>query len=114
MTGFINSVIFLAAAGGALLSSCVLARYSRRESILVFNLVGMASMPLLLAAPRLPLLVAGRVIQGVSMGGLSSVIPLVIKEYTPKELSGATGALNNVFIILGVIGANVWHAIGSV
>jgi SP family facilitated glucose transporter-like MFS transporter 3 len=109
-TGVINSCIFLAAALGALLSTLLLKYFSRRNTVLVLNGVAALGGLLLVSYNSVWLLLGGRLIQGATMGGLSSVIPLIVKEYSPKELSGTTGSLNNLWIIIGVIGANAYHA----
>lgn len=44
-----------------------------------------------------------RVVFGVAVGGYSVFCPKFINEVSPKEISGATGALFQVFICVGIL-----------
>jgi SP family arabinose:H+ symporter-like MFS transporter len=43
-----------------------------------------------------------RIIQGICVGFYSAIIPVIIKEISPNEISGTLGALNQLFIAFGV------------
>jgi MFS family permease len=45
----------------------------------------------------------GRILQGISLGIDSAVIPIMIKEYTPIVLNGPLGALSNSIVGLGYV-----------
>lgn len=48
-------------------------------------------------------LLIGRIIQGACTGVYSSLVPLVVKEYSPIMLSGPMGALQNNLITIGFL-----------
>lgn len=52
--------------------------------------------------PNLYLFFVARLIQGLCVGLYSAVVPLFIKEYSPNEISGTMGALNQTFVAFGV------------
>ena len=53
-------------------------------------------------------LVGGRFIVGIALGLYSSICPLVINELSPPELSGIFGTMNQLFIVSGVVIANLF------
>ena len=58
----------------------------------------------ILVLPKNPItLLIGRIIQGACTGVYSSLVPLVVKEYSPVMLSGPMGALQNNFITIGFL-----------
>ena len=58
-------------------------------------------------------LLVGRIIQGICVGLYSSICPLFINELSPIELSGLFGTLNQIFIVSGVIIANLLSLVVS-
>jgi MFS family permease len=61
--------------------------------------------------PNLYLFFAARFFQGACIGLYSAIIPLLIKEYSPVEISGTFGALNQTFIAFGVFFAFAFQLI---
>jgi MFS family permease len=45
----------------------------------------------------------GRILQGACVGIGGSIVPIMIKEYTPISLNGAMGAIHNACIGLGYL-----------
>ena len=44
-----------------------------------------------------------RLLQGITCGVISSVIPSIIKENSPSEILSITGTFSNLFIIAGLV-----------
>lgn len=53
--------------------------------------------------PSSATLIMGRFIQGICVGFYSTTVPIYINEICPVELSGSFGALNQLFIITGIL-----------
>jgi MFS family permease len=58
---------------------------------------------ILVLVPSFPTLLIGRILQGACVGIDGSVIPIVIKEYTPISLNGLMGAVHNSVVGLGYL-----------
>lgn len=56
----------------------------------------------LIYVPSFPILVIGRVCQGFCVGFYSAIIPLIIKEISPTEISGTLGSYSQLNVCLGV------------
>lgn len=63
---------------GALASSIVMKKFSRRNSILFINMIALFAGVIILI-PSLGLLYFGRILQGICTGMYSALIPLLIK-----------------------------------
>lgn len=99
--GLLQGCIPIGAGIGAVLSFLLLKNFSRRQSLLVVNGVALV-VGFLIFIPNQLILFAGRFIQGMCVGAYSAVVPLIIKEMAPTEISGTLGALNQVLIAFGV------------
>lgn len=64
---------------GALLSTWILKIFSRKNSIIFLNGVALLGGIIIVSYNAFAILIIGRFVQGVAMGGLSSVVPMVIK-----------------------------------
>ena len=52
-------------------------------------------------------LMIGRIIGGIYSGLFTGITPLYLEEISPKNLRGITGTINHLFIVIGVLMANV-------
>lgn len=109
--GFLVGIVFLTGAVGAIFSSFLYNKLSRRQCILVFNGIAFVGGALVLADNLLLTFIVGRGLQGFSLGGLSSILPVINKEMSPNSLAGLTGLLNQIFIVVGIILVNIVHSI---
>jgi len=50
-------------------------------------------------------MVAGRFLAGVAIGLSSALVPTYISEIAPTALRGTLGTINQLMIVLGVLGA---------
>lgn len=73
---------------GALLSSFVADRFSRKVSLQVSCLIWIIGAIIQAAAQNVGMLCAGRVIGGLAIGICSAIVPVYQSEIAPKEIRG--------------------------
>lgn len=103
--GLVTAIFELGAVVGALQSAIFCDRISRRYTIIVavfWYLVGSA---LQAGAVNYTMLVFGRLIGGVGVGGASMIAPLYISEIAPPHIRGALYTLQQWMLILGIVSA---------
>lgn len=87
------------------LFSGLMGRWGLRKTLLLAVLLFMAGSAAAALAPKMKLLVAGRVLQGLGMGGFAALPYAIISDYFPKESrSKALGLISVVFVLAGVVG----------
>ena len=78
---------------GALISSFVADKFSRRTAIQIASVVWIIGAILQTATNGVALLCIGRVIAGICVGMASSVVPVYQAEIAPKEVRGRVVSL---------------------
>lgn len=85
-------------------------KYGRRKTNLISILIVLLGWAFLVTATNLPVILAGRLLQGISTGMSSCLIPILIGEYTsPKN----RGAFTIVMSFIMAAGTFTVHAVGS-
>lgn len=107
MVGIIVSVYYLGCAVGAVIASRFGDAYGRRPGVL--TCVGTAALGNLImfiagwgAVPGLPVMLAGRVIMGLGVGGLDAVVPVYTSELSEDDARGTALAQEFQANILGL------------
>jgi SP family galactose:H+ symporter-like MFS transporter len=90
---YVLALIPIGAAFGAVGSGPLLAKLSRKYSLIFTDILGIIGLGFSLISNLNTLFVA-RFIIGVAVGLNSSLVPLYIKEYTPLILRGSMGSMN--------------------
>jgi MFS family permease len=101
--GIMTAMIELGAFVGAMNQGWIADKISRKWSILVaavFFLVGSAIQT---GATSFRMLIAGRFIGGLGVGGLSMVAPLYISEIAPPEIRGTLLVLQELSIVTAIV-----------
>ncbi len=101
--GVVTASVSAGAVIGAALSAKVNARLGRRRTIqsaAVFVLIGTVFATI---APNYPVLTIARLVIGIGVGLSSSTVPTYLSELAPAKTRGALGALNQIFIVLGIL-----------
>ncbi len=97
--GLISSLIAPGAAVGALLSGYLASKLGRRKSLIITDVLTIIScIPLLIS--NTVLIFIGRLLYGVVVGLNSALVPLYIKEISPVQIAGTTGAVA-MFVLNG-------------
>ncbi|MFE3177008.1 sugar porter family MFS transporter [Amycolatopsis sp. NPDC059090] len=101
--GVITASISIGAIVGASFSSRLNERLGRRRTIMVAAVVVIIGTIAATFSPTFALLIISRLVIGVGIGLSSSTVPTYLSELAPARLRGAMGALNQIFIVLGIL-----------
>jgi len=88
---------------GALSSSFIADRFSRRAAIQVAALIWIVGSIIQCASVNVTMLVVGRVVSGLCVGIASSIVPVYQSEIAPKEIRGRVVSLQQWAITWGIL-----------
>ena len=120
--GIVISSLIFAAAVGALVMGRVSDSIGRRKTILVLASLFFVGVLFVVLSPAGPepgtfsatgfgVLVTGRIILGLAVGGASTVVPVFLAELAPYEIRGSITGRNELAIVTGQLAAFVCNAI---
>ncbi|KAJ2978426.1 hypothetical protein NUW58_g7501 [Xylaria curta] len=101
--GLITSVLSLGTFVGALAASDCADLIGRRTTILGSCVVFLVGVVFQLASAGLPLLVIGRVMAGLGVGGVSAILVLYMSEIAPRKVRGAIVSGYQFCITIGLL-----------
>jgi sugar porter (SP) family MFS transporter len=101
--GMVTASISVGAMIGAAIASKTNNRLGRKRSIMVAAVVVIIGTLFATFSPSLALLTASRFIIGLGVGLSSATVPTYLSELAPSRLRGAMSALNQIFIVLGIL-----------
>ncbi|KAL4472326.1 hypothetical protein ABPG72_002809 [Tetrahymena utriculariae] len=102
-TALITAFMPLGALLGALFSRQILeAIKGIRKSMLIFDIIGIIGTIIIIIDHTVPNLLIGRFICGFCIGTNTAIIPIYIKDFSPIEISGRAGAVNQIILTFGV------------
>ena len=102
----ISSLVF-AAAVGALIGGKISDAIGRRTTIIVLAVMFFVGVLVAVLSPNFAILVAGRIILGLAVGGASTVVPVFLAELAPFEIRGSITGRNELAIVVGQFAAFV-------
>ena len=109
--GVVISSLIFAAAVGALIGGKISDAIGRRKTIIVLAIMFFVGVLFVVFSPGFAILVAGRIILGLAVGGASTVVPVYLAELAPYEIRGSITGRNELAIVLGQFAAFVVNAI---
>ncbi|HCB4375074.1 TPA: sugar porter family MFS transporter, partial [Salmonella enterica] len=77
----------------------------RRRLVMLIAIVFIIGALILAASTNLALLIIGRLIIGLAVGGSMSTVPVYLSEMAPTEYRGSLGSLNQLMITIGILAA---------
>ena len=110
-TGIVISSLIFAAAVGALIGGKISDAIGRRKTIILLAIMFFVGVLFVIFSPGFEILVAGRIILGLAVGGASTVVPVYLAELAPYEIRGSITGRNELAIVLGQFAAFVVNAI---
>ena len=110
-TGIVISSLVFAAAVGALLGGKISDGIGRRKTILVLAVMFFVGVLFVIFAPGFTVVVTGRIILGLAVGGASTVVPVYLAELAPFEIRGSITGRNELAIVSGQFAAFTVNAI---
>lgn len=120
--GIVTSSLLFGAAAGAFAGGRLSDAIGRRRTIIALSVVFLLGTIVAVIAPSFGIMVVGRVILGIAVGGASTVVPVYLAELAPYEIRGSLAGRNEVMIAVGAFAAflvnaiigNVWGHIDGV
>ena len=109
--GIVISSLIFAAAVGALIGGKISDAIGRRKTIILLAIMFFVGVMFVIFSPGFEILVAGRIILGLAVGGASTVVPVYLAELAPYEIRGSITGRNELAIVLGQFTAFVVNAI---
>lgn len=120
--GFVISSLVFAAALGALIWGKVSDLWGRRKTIITLAVLFFVGTMLVVFSPSsgepgtfsllgYVILVCGRIMIGLAVGGASTVVPVYLAELAPYEIRGSITGRNELAIVSGQLAAFVMNAV---
>lgn len=103
MSPLVEGIVVSGAMAGAAVGGRLADTIGRRRLILLGASIFFIGSLTMSVAPTVPVLVAGRLIDGVAIGFASIVGPLYISEIAPPRIRGALTSLNQLMVTLGIL-----------
>ena len=101
--GIVISSLVFAAAVGALIGGKISDAIGRRTTIIVLAVMFFVGVLVAVFSPNFAILVAGRIILGLAVGGASTVVPVFLAELAPFEIRGSITGRNELAIVVGPV-----------
>ena len=111
--GWVTGSLAFAAAIGALGCGRISDRFGRRTTIIGLSTIFFIGALACVFAPNVAVLITGRTLLGLAVGGASAVVPVLLAELAPNEIRGSrnermvVGGQLAAFIVNALIG-NLW------
>jgi len=99
--GVVISSLVFAAAIGALIGGKISDAIGRRTTIIVLAVMFFVGVLVAVLSPNFAILVTGRIILGLAVGGASTVVPVFLAELAPFEIRGSITGRNELAIVVG-------------
>ncbi|MEH0111119.1 sugar porter family MFS transporter [Tersicoccus sp. MR15.9] len=109
--GVVTSSLLFGAAVGALAGGRLSDGWGRRKTILLLAVTFFAGTLVCVFAPTFGVMVVGRSLLGLAVGGASTVVPVFLAELAPYEIRGSIAGRNELMIVIGQLAAFVVNAI---
>lgn len=103
--GIVVSSMLIGAIVGAGSSGPLADKLGRRRLVMLIAIVFIIGALILAASTNLALLIIGRLIIGLAVGGSMSTVPVYLSEMAPTEYRGSLGSLNQLMITIGILAA---------
>ncbi|HEX3790675.1 MAG TPA: sugar porter family MFS transporter [Pseudonocardiaceae bacterium] len=101
--GIVTASISVGAIFGAAFSMRLNDRLGRRRTIMLAAVIVIVGTLAASFSPSFTLLAISRLVIGVGIGFSSATVPVYLSELAPARLRGALTALNQIFIVLGIL-----------
>ncbi|HBJ9566786.1 sugar porter family MFS transporter [Staphylococcus pseudintermedius] len=101
--GLVVSSMLVGAIIGAGLSGPLSEKLGRRRLVFMISIVFIIGALILALAPTMEILVLGRVIIGLAVGGSTAIVPVYLSELAPTDARGSLSSLNQLMITIGIL-----------
>ncbi|MDW4072793.1 sugar porter family MFS transporter [Staphylococcus saprophyticus] len=101
--GLVVASMLVGAIFGSGASGPLTDRLGRRRVVFVIAIVYIVGALILALAPSMPVLVIGRLVIGLAVGGSTAIVPVYLSEMAPTEQRGSLSSLNQLMITIGIL-----------
>ncbi|KAA2255992.1 sugar porter family MFS transporter [Solihabitans fulvus] len=101
--GVVTASLSVGAIFGAAFSTRVTDRLGRRRTIMVAAVIVIIGTLAASFSPSFTVLIISRLVIGLGVGLSSATVPTYLSELAPAKWRGAMSALNQIFIVLGIL-----------
>ncbi|HHU6750056.1 TPA: sugar porter family MFS transporter [Staphylococcus pseudintermedius] len=101
--GLVVSSMLVGAIVGAGLSGPLSEKLGRRRLVFIISIVFIIGALILALAPTMEILVLGRAIIGLAVGGSTAIVPVYLSELAPTDARGSLSSLNQLMITIGIL-----------
>ncbi|MCU5745270.1 sugar porter family MFS transporter [Staphylococcus sp. SQ8-PEA] len=101
--GFIVSAMLIGAIFGSGASGPTSDRLGRRRVVAIIAIIYIVGALILALAPSVSILITGRFIIGLAVGGSTAIVPVYLSEMAPTEHRGSLSSLNQLMITIGIL-----------
>ncbi|MDY0394620.1 sugar porter family MFS transporter [Virgibacillus halophilus] len=101
--GLVVSSMLIGAIVGSGFSGPLSDRMGRRRVVFMVSVIFIIGALVLAAAPSMAVLVTGRLIIGLAVGGSTAIVPVYLSEMAPTEQRGSLSSLNQLMITIGIL-----------
>ncbi|KHK97798.1 major facilitator transporter [Microbacterium mangrovi] len=109
--GLVTASLLLGAAIGAVTLGRVADAWGRRPTITLLSILFFVGALTCVLAPNVEVMITGRFVLGLAVGGASTVVPVFLAELAPYEIRGSLAGRNELAIVVGQLAAFVINAI---
>ncbi|NQX16858.1 sugar porter family MFS transporter [Rathayibacter sp. VKM Ac-2857] len=109
--GVVTSSLLFGAAFGALTGGRLSDSLGRRKTIILLAVFFLLGALTCVFTPNFEIMVVGRIVLGLAVGGASVVVPVFLSELAPFEIRGALAGRNELMIVIGQLAAFVVNAV---
>ncbi|ANE02925.1 sugar porter family MFS transporter [Corynebacterium crudilactis] len=109
--GVVTSSLLFGAAAGAMIFGRISDNWGRRKTIISLAVAFFFGTMICVFAPSFAVMVVGRVLLGLAVGGASTVVPVYLAELAPFEIRGSLAGRNELMIVVGQLAAFIINAV---
>jgi MFS transporter, SP family, galactose:H+ symporter len=107
------SVLLLGAMAGAVSAGTVADRIGRRATLGLLGVIFTIGIAIAALANGYVMMLVGRVVLGLGVGGVSALVPTYLSEISPAQIRGRMLTLNQLLITIGLLAAYLVNAVFS-
>lgn len=109
--GVVTSSLLFGAAIGAIGGGRLSDAWGRRKVIILLSALFFVGALVCVFTPDLTIMVIGRVVLGLAVGGASTIVPVYLAELAPYEIRGSLAGRNELMIVTAQLGAFIINAV---
>lgn len=102
-SGFVVAAMLIGAIFGSGFSGPSSDKLGRRRVVFIIAIIYIVGALTLALAPNLTMLVLGRLIIGLAVGGSTAIVPVYLSELAPTNQRGSLSSLNQLMITIGIL-----------